>query len=157
MGNADRIKAWAARKRDRAPAQPTTTTTTHPKTPPSPSPVVAPAVSRDEALRDRAYLLVEPRNGRLCPRGSSVSVKQVAYLHGVARKTPVEIVARCAGRLTLAQCHAALAYYFLHKAEVDAELARDGELNAPGVLSDTGVGRLPRVGLRALAGLATKG
>lgn len=153
MGNAERIRAWAARKRARASTSPTTQTTN----PTTKSPeVVASAALRDEALRDRSYLLVEQVNGRLCPRGSSVSVKQIAFLYGVAQKTPVEIVAQSARTLTSAQCHVALAFYFLHKAEVDAELVRDGEMNAPGVLSDSGTGRLPRVGLQAIAGVANE-
>ena len=117
------------------------------------SPVVTrSAASRDEALRNQSCALVEHRNGQLYPRGSSVTVKQIAFFHAVARKATADIVAQFARELTCAQCHAALSYYYLHQDEVDAELKRDREFNAPGVLADTG--RLPRLGLEELAGVS---
>lgn len=138
MSQPDRLNAWAARKRERVKEQ------SSPRVPPS-------AASRDAALRDQSCLLVEQRNDQLYPKGSSVSVKRIAFFHAVHRKAALDIVAQFARELTFAQCHAALSYYYLHKDEIDAELLRDQEQNTPGALAHTG--RLPRVGLEDLAGL----
>jgi uncharacterized protein (DUF433 family) len=140
MSQPDRLKAWAARKRERSKEKTT-------------SPVAnRPAPARDEALRVQSPALVEERNGQLYPKGSSVTVKQIAFHHAVARKSTADIVAQFARDLTPAQCHAALSYYYLHRDEVDAELERDREMNAPGVLA--GTGHLPRLGLEELTGVS---
>jgi hypothetical protein len=89
------------------------------------------------------------------PRGSRVSVMQVAYLYGVARQGPFDIVARFAKDLTFAQLHVALAYYYLHKDAMDAELNRELEFNSSKGLSDASR-RLPRVGLGGLVGVVSE-
>ena len=62
----------------------------------------------------------EIRGGRPCIAGTGVSVRRIALWHGMGL-IPEEIV-RNFGHLSLAQVHAALAYYFANKAEIDADL-----------------------------------
>jgi uncharacterized protein (DUF433 family) len=69
------------------------------------------------------------RGGRPCVAGTGVSVRRIAqwYLMGLI---PEEI-ARKFGHLSLAQVHAALAYYHANQAEIDADLAAEaGEAEA---------------------------
>ncbi len=65
----------------------------------------------------------EIRNGRPCIGGTGISVDRVAVLHNLGH-TPEEIV-RKYDHLTIAGVHAALAYYFANKREIDAEVAAD--------------------------------
>lgn len=58
--------------------------------------------------------------GRPCIAGTGVSVRRVAQWHNMGY-TPEEI-ANNFGHLSLAQVHAALAYYYANKAEIDADL-----------------------------------
>ena len=58
--------------------------------------------------------------GRPCIAGTGVSVRRIAVLHN-AGEMPEEI-ARNLGCLSLAQVHAALAYYYANKTEIDADL-----------------------------------
>jgi uncharacterized protein (DUF433 family) len=58
--------------------------------------------------------------GRPCIAGTGVSVRRIAVLHNMG-EIPEEIV-RSFGHLSLAQVHAALAYYYANKAEIDADL-----------------------------------
>jgi uncharacterized protein (DUF433 family) len=58
--------------------------------------------------------------GRPCISGSSVSVRRIAVRHNMGL-VPEEIVAKF-GHLSLAQVHAALAYYYANKTEIDAGL-----------------------------------
>ncbi len=58
--------------------------------------------------------------GRPCIAGTGVTVRRVAVLHN-AGDAPEEIAANY-GHLSLAQVHAALAYYYANKAEIDADL-----------------------------------
>ena len=60
------------------------------------------------------------RGGRPCIAGTGVSVRRIAVWHNIGH-TPEEIVGNF-GHLSLAQVHAALAYYYANKAEVDADL-----------------------------------
>ncbi|MEX2302327.1 MAG: DUF433 domain-containing protein [Bryobacterales bacterium] len=60
------------------------------------------------------------RGGRPCIAGTGVSVRRVVQWHNMGL-IPEEI-ARKFGHLTLAQVHAALAYYHANQAEVDADL-----------------------------------
>jgi uncharacterized protein (DUF433 family) len=62
----------------------------------------------------------EIRGGRPCVAGTSVSVRRIAQWHNMGL-IPEEI-ARKIGHLSLAQVHAALAYYHANQAEVDADL-----------------------------------
>ena len=58
--------------------------------------------------------------GRPCVAGTSVSVRRIAVLHNTG-EAPEEIAANV-GYLSLAQVHAALAYYYANKSEIDADL-----------------------------------
>ena len=62
----------------------------------------------------------EIRGGRPCIAGTGVSVRRVAVWHNMGL-IPEEI-ARKFGHISLAQVHAALAYYHANKAEIDADL-----------------------------------
>ena len=68
----------------------------------------------------------EARAGRPCIAGTGVSVRRIAVLHN-AGCIPEEI-ARKFGHISLAQVHAALAYYFANKAEIDDDLAAEERL-----------------------------
>ena len=60
------------------------------------------------------------RGGRPCTAGTGVSVRRVAQWYNMGL-IPEEI-ARKFGHLSLAQVHAALAYYHANCAEIDADL-----------------------------------
>jgi uncharacterized protein (DUF433 family) len=62
----------------------------------------------------------EIRGGRPCIAGTGVSVRRIAVLHDMG-EIPEEI-ARNIGHLSLAQVHAALAYYYANQAEIDGDL-----------------------------------
>ncbi len=71
----------------------------------------------------------EIRGGRPCIAGTGVSVRRIAQWHNMGL-IPEEI-ARKVGHLSLAQIHAALAYYHANQPEIDADLeseARETEL-----------------------------
>ena len=71
----------------------------------------------------------EIRGGRPCIAGTGVSVRRIAVWHNMGL-IPEEIV-RNFGHLSLAQVHAALAYYYANKVEIDADLeAEDREAEA---------------------------
>ena|SRR5258708_2343168 len=61
--------------------------------------------------------------GRPCIAGTRMPVKRIAVLHN-AGETPEEILAGWP-HLTLSQVHAALAYYFANKAQIDADIEED--------------------------------
>jgi uncharacterized protein (DUF433 family) len=63
------------------------------------------------------------RGGRPCIAGTGVSVRRIAQWHNMGL-VPEEI-ARKFGHLSLAQVHAALAYYHANQAEIDADLAAE--------------------------------
>jgi uncharacterized protein (DUF433 family) len=63
----------------------------------------------------------EIRGGRPCIAGTGVSVRRIAQWHNMGQ-IPEEIVETFGGHLTLAQVHAALAYYYSNQAEIDADL-----------------------------------
>ena len=62
----------------------------------------------------------EIRGGRPCVAGTGVSVRRIAQWHAMGL-IPEEIT-RKFGHLSLAQVHAALAYYHANQAEIDADL-----------------------------------
>jgi len=62
----------------------------------------------------------EIRGGRPCIAGTGVSVRRIAQWHNMGL-IPEEI-ARKFGHLSLAQVHAALAYYHANHAEIDRDL-----------------------------------
>ena len=71
----------------------------------------------------------EIRGGRPCIAGTGVSVRRIAQWHNMGL-IPEEIT-RKFGHLSLAQVHAALAYYHANQAEVDADLeSEDRETEA---------------------------
>ena len=60
------------------------------------------------------------RGGRPCIAGTGIRVLDVVAVMLFHDQTPAEIAEAYA--LSLAQVHAALAYYYEHKAEIDADL-----------------------------------
>ncbi len=66
----------------------------------------------------------EIRGGRPCIAGTSVSVRRIARWHNMGQ-VPEEIVQTFGGHLSLAQVHAALAYYYANQSEIDADLEED--------------------------------
>ena len=72
----------------------------------------------------------EIRGGRPCIAGTGVSVRRIAQWHNMGQ-IPEEIVETFGGHLSLAQVHAALAYYYANQTEIDADLeAEDREAEA---------------------------
>ena len=65
----------------------------------------------------------EIRGGRACIAGTGVAVRRIALWHKMGL-IPEEI-ARKFGHLSLAQVHAALAYYYANQGEIDADLEAD--------------------------------
>ena len=63
------------------------------------------------------------RHGQPCISGTGISVNRIAILHNLGHST--EDIVRKYEHLTPAGVHAALAYYFANKQEVDAEIADD--------------------------------
>jgi len=61
------------------------------------------------------------RSGRPCIAGTTIEVSAIAITTTVHMQTPDEIASDY--RLTLAQVHAALAYYYEHKTEMDEQIA----------------------------------
>ena len=64
------------------------------------------------------------RGGRPCIAGTGVSVRRIAQWHNMGQ-TPEEIVQTFGGHLSLAQIHAALAYYYANQEETDLDLATE--------------------------------
>ncbi len=60
------------------------------------------------------------RGGRPTIAGTTLRVSDVAAYHTYGGLSPEEIAVQF--RLALAQVYAALAYYYMHKAEIDAEM-----------------------------------
>jgi uncharacterized protein (DUF433 family) len=65
----------------------------------------------------------EIRKGRPCIAGTGVTVRRIAGWHNLGL-TPEEIASKVE-HLTLAQIHAALAYYHANQAEVDSDIAAE--------------------------------
>ena len=67
---------------------------------------------------------IKRRSGRPCIIGRSLKVKYVAqWRRGIDKLSPQEISEKYG--LSLLQVHSALAYYYLHHAEVDSEFEED--------------------------------
>ncbi len=64
------------------------------------------------------------RGGRPCIAGTGVSVRRIVQWHNMGQ-IPEEIVQTFGGHLSLAQVHAALAYYYANQEEIDADLASE--------------------------------
>jgi uncharacterized protein (DUF433 family) len=65
----------------------------------------------------------EIRGGRPCIAGTGIAVRRIAVWHKMGH-SPEEIAANW-GYISLAQVHAALAYYYANRAEIDEDLAAD--------------------------------
>src|SRR6266699_4821191 len=65
----------------------------------------------------------EIRQGRPCIAGTGVSVRRIAGWYNLGL-TPEEIAAKIE-HLTLAQIHAALAYYHANRDEIDSDIAAE--------------------------------
>jgi len=63
----------------------------------------------------------EIRQGRPCIAGTGVTVRRIAGWYNLGL-TPEEIAAKIE-HLTLAQIHAALAYYHANRGEIDSDIA----------------------------------
>jgi uncharacterized protein (DUF433 family) len=63
------------------------------------------------------------RGGKPCVEGTGITVHNVAIWHERLGETPDQIASE--HDLTLAQVHAALAYYFDHRELLDAEIRAD--------------------------------
>ena len=68
--------------------------------------------------------------GRACISGHRIRVMDVVLWHEMRGYAPDEIVVMFPG-ITLADVYAALAYYFDHRAEIEADFRHDEELAAP--------------------------
>jgi uncharacterized protein (DUF433 family) len=79
-----------------------------------------PAVIDIGTLIDRSP---EIRKGRPCIAGTGVTVRRIAEWHNLGL-SPEEIAAKIE-HLTLAQIHAALAYYHANRDEVDSDIAAE--------------------------------
>jgi uncharacterized protein (DUF433 family) len=65
------------------------------------------------------------RGGRPVIAGTTLRVSDVAAYHIFSGFTPEDIAVQF--RLTMGQVYAALAYYYMHKAEIDAEIRANAE------------------------------
>lgn len=65
----------------------------------------------------------EIRRGRPCIAGTGVTVRRIAGWHNLGL-SPEEIAARLE-HLTLAQVHAALAYYYANRDEIDSDIQNE--------------------------------
>ena len=63
------------------------------------------------------------RHGRLIIGGTGIRVQDIVAYYLFDRQTPEELAAGF--RLSMAQVHAALTYYFLHKEEIDSYFRQD--------------------------------
>jgi uncharacterized protein (DUF433 family) len=79
-----------------------------------------PPVIDIETLIERSS---EIRKGRPCIAGTGVTVRRIASWHNLGL-TPEEIAAKLE-HLTLAQIHAALAYYHANQEEIDTDIAAE--------------------------------
>jgi uncharacterized protein (DUF433 family) len=65
--------------------------------------------------------------GKACIAGHRIRVMDIVLWHEMRGYSPDEIVGMFPG-ITLADVHAALAYYFDHRQEIEADFKRDEEL-----------------------------
>jgi uncharacterized protein (DUF433 family) len=95
---------------------PTTAATPMPK--PQDEPTTVPVVTEHIGVRSGHC------GGRPHILGHRIKVKHVAVWHEKMGLSPAQIVAEHP-TITLAQVHAALAYYYDHRAEIEAEIAEE--------------------------------
>lgn len=72
------------------------------------------------------HVTIDPSTGKPCVAGTGVRVWDVYVLHERVGKTPDEIVAAYP-HINLADVHAALAYYWDNKAEIDQQMKEADE------------------------------
>ena len=74
------------------------------------------------------FIIINPdlRSGRPIIAGTTIRVLDVAALTNYHGRTPDEIAVNY--KISLAQVHAALAYYYANKAEIDADLQREDDI-----------------------------
>lgn len=65
------------------------------------------------------------RSGRPILAGTTIRVMDIVASHIYRGFSPEELAVQF--RLTLGQVHAALAYYYMHKTEMDSEMCQDAE------------------------------
>jgi len=83
------------------------------------------------------------RGGRPIIAGTSLRVSDVVASHIFRGHTPEELAVQF--KLRLGEVHAALAYYFMHKDEIDQEL-RDNAAQAEQLLNEfDAAGKLTRI------------
>lgn len=72
-------------------------------------------------------VVVDPgvRGGRPIVAGTSIRVSDLAAYHTLGGLTPEQLAVQF--ELDLSQVHAALAYYYRHQADVDAEIRANAE------------------------------
>src|SRR5574341_232700 len=73
------------------------------------------------------------RGGQPIIAGTTIRVADLVASHIYRGQSPEELAANFA--LNLGQVHAALAYYYQHKSEIDARMRQDAE-NAEGLLKE---------------------
>ena len=78
-------------------------------------------------IQEHIESTLEVRGGRPRIIGHRIRVQDVAVLHERRGLTPDEIVEAYPG-LTLSDVHAALAFYFDHRQQIDDDIARDATL-----------------------------
>ena len=69
------------------------------------------------------------RGGKACIGGTRISVKDIVCLHEEGL-SPEQMLNVFGTPLTLSQVHAALAYYYDHKEEIEASFAEDEKIVA---------------------------
>src|SRR6187431_2879451 len=80
------------------------------------------ALTEEVEIGSLIYRRPEIHNGRPCVANTGISVQNIAILHNLGAN-PEDIARR--KYLTLAQVHAALAYYFANKAAIDSSIEED--------------------------------
>jgi uncharacterized protein (DUF433 family) len=80
------------------------------------------AITTEVEIGPLIYRRPDIHNGQPSLTGTGISVQNIAILHNQGTE-PEEIARR--KYLTLAQVHAALAYYYANKDQVDATIAED--------------------------------
>ncbi len=78
-------------------------------------------------ISDHITTTPEVCGGKACIAGRRIRVADVVALHEQRGYSPDEIV-EMFPEITLADIHAALAYYFDHRAEIEADFKHDAEV-----------------------------
>ena len=90
--------------------------------------MTAPAVPEVE-LGSLLYVLPSPAGGRLCVKGTGISVRQIAYWYELGW-TPEEIAADYAPNLPLSGVYAAIGYFLANRARMESQELEDERLVA---------------------------